>query len=137
MRWTDLNLRPEARMLRQFALLWLLFFAGIGAFQWLARGNAGMGLTLAAIGGIAGLPGLIAPRSIRWLYVACMIVSFPIGWVVSQAMLAILFYVIITPMALLFRLRGRDLLLRRAAGQKSLWLPKSLPQDVRSYFRQY
>ena len=137
MRWTDLNLRPEARMLRQFALLWLLFFAGIGAFQWLSRGNSGVAWMLAAIGGMAGLPGLIAPRSIRWLYVACMVVSFPIGWVVSQAMLAILFYVIITPMALLFRLRGRDLLLRRAAGQKSLWLSKSLPQDVRSYFRQY
>ena len=138
MRWTDLNFRPEPKVLRQFALLWLVFFIGFGTFQWLARGNTNIGTILGAIGGVLGILGLIRPDAIRWLYIVCMAVSFPIGWLLSQVMLAVLFYAIITPIALLFRLRGRDLLQRkRDPDQKSLWLPKSLPQDVRSYFRQY
>jgi multisubunit Na+/H+ antiporter MnhG subunit len=138
MRWTDLNFRPEAKVLRQFALLWLVFFSGIGIFQWLARGHAGVGMTLGAIGCVLGILGLIWPKALCWLYVSCMAASFPIGWLLSQVMLAVLFYVIITPIALLFRLRGRDLLQRRRdPNRKSLWLPKSLPHDVRSYFRQY
>lgn len=138
MRWTDLNFRPEARVLRQFALLWLVFFIGFGTFQWMARGNTNAGMILGGIGCVLGGLGLALPGAIRWLYAVCMAVSFPIGWLLSQVMLAVLFYIIIMPIALLFRLRGRDLLQRkRLPEHKSLWLPKSLPQDVRSYFRQY
>jgi hypothetical protein len=53
-------------------------------------------------------------------------------------MLFVMFYGVITPVALVFRLRGRDLLRRRPEpGATTFWLPKDTPQDVRSYFRQY
>jgi hypothetical protein len=65
-------------------------------------------------------------------------VAFPVGWVVSQIMLALMFYVVITPMALFFRVRGRDLLHRAPSrGRESFWTAKSLPKDLRRYFRQY
>ena len=138
MLWKDLNFRPEPRLLRQFAMLWLIFFNGLGTFQWLVRGNARAGLLLVVIGCLGGILGLIRPAAVRWLYAAGMAVSYPIGWLLSHLMLAVLFYGMITPIALLFRLRGRDLLQRRhVPNQKSLWLPKALPQDMRSYFRQY
>jgi hypothetical protein len=78
------------------------------------------------------------PATIRWIYVGCMIAAFPVGWVVSQVMLAVLFYVMITPVALLFRWRGRDSLHRAPArGRASYWTEKSQPEDLRRYFRQY
>lgn len=37
---------------------------------------------------VVGLAGLVVPATIRWIYVGCMIAAFPVGWVVSQVMLA-------------------------------------------------
>ena len=67
-----------------------------------------------------------------------MVLAFPIGWVVSQVMLLLMFYLIITPVSLFFRIQGRDALARKPAPNRaSFWQPKQTPEDVRSYFRQY
>jgi hypothetical protein len=85
-----------------------------------------------------GLLGLIKPAALRWLFVTWMVLAFPIGWLVSQIMLLLMFYLLITPVALLFRLQGRDPLARKPAPERtSFWSPKKVPDDVRSYFRQY
>ena len=53
-------------------------------------------------------------------------------------MLLVMYYGVITPVALLFRIQGRDLLRRkRLPSETTFWAPKQTPQDVRSYFRQY
>jgi hypothetical protein len=53
-------------------------------------------------------------------------------------MLAVMYYGIITPLAVWFRLRGRDLLARKPAPNRaSFWAPKHTPSDMRAYFRQY
>ena len=45
-------------------------------------------------------------------------------------------YGIFTPMALVFRLIGRDALARRRVNAQTYWAPKAAPTDVKSYFRQ-
>ena len=128
----------SGRNLRQFAAAWLIFLLAFGAHQWLARGHQKTGLILAVLALAVGVPGLIRPNAIRWIYVAAMMVSFPIGWVISRLMVLLMFYGVITPVALFFKLRGRDLLCRKPTpGRASFWIAKSTPQDVRSYFRQY
>jgi hypothetical protein len=57
--------------------------------------------------------------------------------VVSQATLLVLFFGVITPVAMLFALVGRDRLARRRPQQDTYWKPKATPQDVRRYLRQY
>ena len=87
---------------------------------------------------IVGVPGLIMPACVRRIFVGWMTLAFPIGWLVSQLMMAVMFYVILTPVALIFRIRGRDLMQRkRTANRATYWLPKRSPEDVRSYFRQH
>jgi len=138
MKWTDIPWQPTKRVLRQFAAAWLAFFGAVGLYQYLARGHTpwGLWLMVAAVG--VGTMGLVRPAAVRWLFVGWMVVAFPIGWVVSQVMLLLMFYGLITPVAIWFRLRGRDLLRRKRAGQRtSYWLMKETPQDVRRYFRQY
>jgi hypothetical protein len=138
MKWSDVQFKPTNRILRQFAAAWLVFFLAWAAVQWLKRGHPTAALVLGALAIVVGGLGLLLPQAIRWLYIGCMIVAFPIGWVVSLVVVALMFYGIITPVALFFRLRGRDLLHRAPPRDAaSFWTPKTLPLDVRRYFRQY
>ena len=138
MSWSGLPLRPTPRALRQFAGAWLVFFLAFGAHQYLVRKHPSAGLVLMALAMVIGLLGLIKPSAVRWLFVGWMVLAFPIGWAISLLMLLLMFYCIITPVALLFRIRGRDLLCRKhVPARATFWLPKHMPQDVRSYFRQY
>src|SRR5262245_51553273 len=108
MHWSDIPLRPSTRTLRQFAALWLLFFGLLAVWQWLAKENVLLATTFALLAGVIGPLGLIWPQLLRWIYVGWMIAVFPIGWVVSRVVLAILFYGVFTPIGLAFRLTGRD-----------------------------
>ena len=138
MQWSDVSTKPTGRVLRQFAVMWLLCFLALGASQYLLKGRPTLGLSLGAIAVILGVPGIIWPALLRWVFVAAMVVTFPLGWLVSLTVLAFLYYVVITPLAVFFRLRGRDLLNRRPAPEQgSFWEPKRTPVDLRSYFRQY
>jgi hypothetical protein len=138
MRWVDIPLQPTKKTLRQFAAVWLVFFMAIGALQYWGHGREQLGLVLGALAVTVGGPGLLRPVALRWLFVGWIVLAFPIGWLISQLALALVFYGVLTPVALIFRLRGRDTLCRRPApGQPTFWAPKDTPQDLRSYFRQY
>ena len=138
MKCSDLPLNPSRKVLQQFAALWLVCLLALGASQYFAKGRPQLGLALGAAAVVIGLPGLIRPALLRWIFVACMVLTFPIGWLISLLMLSILYFLVITPLAIVFRLRGRDLLGRKPAPQRdSFWEPKQTPLDVGSYFRQY
>jgi Saxitoxin biosynthesis operon protein SxtJ len=138
MQWSDVVKPPPTKMLRQFAGLCLVVFVGLAGWRaW--RGHAGtVTWILAAFGAVVGGVGLVAPQAIRWVYTTWMIVAFPIGWTISRLMLLLLFYGVFTPIAFVFRLRGRDpLRLRaRAAATGTYWQPKPKPATAADYFRQ-
>src|SRR3954454_12205036 len=122
MSWSQLDFRPSARTVRQFAALWLLFFTGLAIWQWTMLDNLVGCYWLAAIALVGGTVGLLRPALLRPTYVGWMIMVFPVGWVVSHALLAILFFGLVTPFALLFKLIGRDALrLRAQPEQPSYW----------------
>jgi hypothetical protein len=138
MNWSDLPLKPSPRALRQFAGAWLIFFLAVGAFRYFGRGQHALGLAVGTMAVVIGVLGLIQPKAVRRLFLAATVATFPIGWVVSQIMMALMFYCVLTPLALVFRLRGRDLLARKPAPDRaSFWVPKQTPEDMRAYFRQY
>ena len=138
MKWSDLPFKPTARALRQFAAAWLVFFLAVGVYRYVVRGQHQAGIAIGAMAIVFGVTGLIKPAAVRWLFVGATVLTFPIGWVVSQIMLAVMFYGIITPLAVLFRIRGRDLLSRKPAPNRpSFWTPKHTPEDMGAYFRQY
>src|SRR6476660_6455966 len=116
MNWSDVTRPPTAKALRQFSALCLLVFGGMWAWPaW--HGRAGTAsVILAVAGAVVGIAGLVQPSLVRWIYTAWMAVAFPIGWAVSRAMLAILFYLVITPIAVVFRMTGRDVLRLRRRG---------------------
>src|SRR5205823_3181256 len=93
----------------------------------LALGGAALGL---------GLLGLLAPARLRPVYVGLMVLTYPLNWLTSHLLLACLFYCVITPLGVFFRLIGRDVLTRRFRPDRdTYWAPKPRADDVRSYFR--
>ncbi len=138
MQWTDISFDPPRRTLRQFAGLALIVFGGLAGWNYFAKGQVVSSAVLAVLAVAIGLPGLARPRLVRPVYVGAMILAFPIGWVVSRLLLAILFYGVVTPMGLVLRLGGRDpLRLARPAARTTYWMAKPEPADLRSYFRQF
>ena len=138
MQWSDIPLKPPQRTLRQFAVLWMIFFGGLALFQWLAAENATAAIVLGALAMAWGPIGLIEPAWIRPIFIGSMIVAFPIGWLISKLLLAVLFYGLFTPLGVTFRLGGRDAcLLRRPDNRPTYWTPKKMPTDPRAYFRQF
>jgi hypothetical protein len=66
----------------------------------------------------------IQPRWFRGFYRAGMTVSFHVGQVMGRILLTFVFLVVVTPMGLLLRLFGKDLLqLKRPPVASSYWRP--------------
>jgi hypothetical protein len=124
-------------MLRQFAAAWFVFFAVTALHQAFGRHHTTAGWVLGAIA-LIGVVGWLKPAAVRWLFVGATIVAFPIGWVVTNVVLALMFYLIVTPLALAFRWRGRDeLQLRRRPGQNSFWIPREKAPEAERYLKQF
>ena len=138
MQWSDISFAPSSRTLRQFAGLLIIVFGGLAGWHGLVRGHVDLAMWFAGVAGVIGPLGLVVPQAVRPLYVAWMVVVFPLGWTVSRVLLALLFYGLFTPIGLVFRMMGRDKLQRRFhADRDSYWAPKIQPTDVRSYLRQF
>ena len=64
-----------------------------------------------------------------------MTVSFYIGQIVSRVLLTVLFLLVVTPLGLLLRLFGKDLLhLKRKPASESYWQPVNRPQNLNRQF---
>jgi hypothetical protein len=123
--------------LRQFAALLLVIFGAMGVWEYFWNNQQTAALMWTVLAGVLGFGGLIWPRGIRPVFVTAMALTMPVGWAVSKCILAILFFCLFTPIGILFRLIGRDVLRRRyAPDQESYWEVKPSAPDIRSYLRQ-
>jgi hypothetical protein len=98
-----------------------------------APGPAGC---VACAGAAIGLTGLLAPSRLRWLYLALSYATYPIGFVLSYVILAVLFYGVIVPIGLAFRVCGYDPLRRRSSVQGSYWIARKPVPDPQRYLQQ-
>jgi hypothetical protein len=138
MQWSDIQFEPDRKTLRQFAGLWLVFFGAMAIWQGWMKGNGTLSMLFGALALLVGPLGLARPPMLRPIYVGWMILAFPIGWTISQIIVAMMFYGLFTPIALVFRLIGRDPLHRSRRPQlQTYWSPKPSPSDPRRYFKQF
>lgn len=138
MKWSDLPLHPAERTLRRFAALWLALLGGLAAWEWVFRERPGVAAALATLSLTLGPLGLWRPNLVRPIYVGGVVIGFPASWLLSHVSLAVIFYLVVTPLGLSARLLGRDRLsLRRRAGETTNWSSLDESNDVRRYFRQF
>lgn len=129
----------SAQTLRFFAVLCLGVLGSLSGLSWYRHGGE---LTLGAWTSLVaavliGIPGLIKPSLIRPVFVAAITVTHPIGRVMNVLMLGALYYGLVTPLALVFRLAGRDVLRRHRPSAPTYWIAKGHEADVSRYLRQY
>jgi hypothetical protein len=135
----DLELRPQDHQLKSFGLFWLPGFCLLAALLgWLRFDQQLLAQVLTVIAVVSVCASLIQPRILQPLFVILMIVTFPIGVVVSHLLIAVVYYLCITPIGLALRLFGRDAMKRRfPAGEESYWIERHEVEDHRRYFRQF
>ncbi len=130
-----INTKPSNRQLRQFGLLCIVLLPVI---TWIWGGSSSTIGAAALIGAGLGLLGILAPGALKPVFVGLVLISFPIGLIIGELILLMIFVGVFLPMALLFRIIGRDVLQRRmSAESETFWVPRSAPSNVRRYFQQY
>lgn len=143
----EINWQPDEGTLRQFgwialggfllvALLawneWLVFGFGLGEARTTVAG------AFAGLGVLSALFSLIAPKANKPIFLGLTLLSYPIGFVLSYVIMGFLFFGLITPLGLLFRLIGKDPLNRRYdPAAKTYWTDPRPRRDKASYFRQF
>ena len=129
--------RPDARELRRFAVAMLIGFFVLGALAaWRAKGIGTGSIVLWGI--CVFLAGSsFVPKLGRIAYLAVYLPTSIIGYVVSHVMLTLIFFFVITPLAIILRLLGKDLLQQRREKNKSRWMPVKGVKNEESYYRQF
>lgn len=143
----EIDWRPDARTLRQFGWIALVGFGFLAAIAWneilifgfgLGGARAWVAGGFAALALLSGLFSLVAPKANLPIYLGLTLLSYPIGFVLSYVIMGFLFYVLITPLGLFFKLTGRDPMHRRFDREAATYWSDPRPRRGKdSYFRQF
>lgn len=107
----------------RFGLVFTMIFFGLAAFWiftgWMpaAFGALGFGLVLAEL--TRFFPAALSKPNLAWA-----LLGLALGTVVGTIVLGLIFFTVITPMALFFRVIGRDELRLRRGTHPSYWRPR-------------
>ena len=130
----EINTNPTERQLRQFGVICV---AAAPLVVWLWTRSFPTVTWAFAFGAICGVMGLLAPRLLKPVFVGLSILTIPIGLLVGEFMMGLIYFGLFLPMAIVFRMRGRDALqLRPQENAVSFWQKRTQPSSVRKYYQQ-
>ncbi len=128
---------PERKQLRQFAGIWFPAFCALVGWSVARKTGHWHEVEVGwAIAGIISIAGLGFPSLIRPIFVGLILLTYPIGWVVSHALMGAIFYGIVTPIGFLLRATGHDSLDLKMPQGPSMWKRSVGKVSSASYLRQ-
>lgn len=134
MKLADFQWNPTPRQLRQFGAVSVVM---LPLLAWLWHGHPSVILGLAGAGLLMALLSWVWPPVIKPLFIGLMLIAFPVGMVIGELVLLVIYFGVFLPIAVVFRLQGRDtLLLKRDASRSSYWQRRKRPQDPARYYLQ-
>lgn len=143
----EIDWRPDTRTLKQFGYIALFGFSFLAAIAWFEKLIFAFGLgearpivagVFAALAVVSTFFSLVMPRANLPIYLGLTVLAYPIGFVLSYVIMGFLFFGMITPMGLFFRLTGRDPLNRGFdPAAKTYWCDPRPRRGKESYFRQF
>lgn len=123
---------------RSFGVLFFVVFSGLAAYFWFTS-NGAISIILGFIAITFLVLGLLqsdwlSPLNFLWMRFGALL-----GRVISPLVLGIIFFVLISPLALILRLSGRDELHLKRNGKTSFWRPRRPRADgsVTSFHDQF
>ena len=138
-----LNLKPEARIIGQFAWFAVVGLPLIAWFVLRLFGAFSFGhiafLVAAGVGVLQLVLFLAGVKAVsRALFVGLSVAFVPIGFVISHVLMMLIYYLVLTPIALVFRLIGRDVIGKRIERDKATyWHERPGVRPPASYFKLY
>ena len=134
MKLIEFNWRPTDRQLRQFGVICLV---ALPVVAWLWGASANLLLTLALVGLLLAVVGAAAPSFLKPVFLVLTIVATPVGMVIGELAMLLIYFGVFLPFGWAFRLAKRDALqLRLDRDKESYWEAKKQPANISSYYRQ-
>jgi hypothetical protein len=139
----NLNWKPNAKELRSFGAIFLGGFVLIGLvkyfspFEWIISRNQKVGLVFIIVGIVVGLIGLTGTKLALPFYWVWLSIAFVMGNIVSRIIIAVIYYLVVTPVGWIAKLVGRDKLQLKKRNKDSYWIKTSLPTEPSKYERQF
>ena len=128
---------PKRKQLRQFAGIWFPAFCVLVGWSIARKTGHWQEVEIGwAIAGIMSIAGWVFPPLIQPIFVGLILLTYPIGWVVSHLLLRVIFYGVVTPIGMILRLTGHDPLQLKAPLGNSLWKSPVGKIDAAGYLRQ-
>ena len=135
MKLIDIQWQPTDRQLRQFGVITLVALPAVG-WLWGASWSVIGYLTLA--GALVAGIGLVRPQTLKHLFIGLSLVATPIGLVVGELAMLLIYFCVFLPIGIVFRLTRRDSLqLRSTRDDNTYWEEKPAAASLESYFRQW
>lgn len=131
------QMKPGKKDLRNFAVTLGIGFSCLGLLFW--RRQHGLYLPFFFIAAVLFFFGLFLPGLLKPVQKLWMELAFVSGWVMTRIILTILFFLVITPISLVLKLLGKDILkLKFVRTADSYWLSvKNIEFDKKSYENQF
>ena len=135
----QINTNPSRRQLNQFGFIWLGFIALFGVIAYFKFDSPGVARGLWAAAVMVPILGWLVPAFMRLVWLGMSYLAWPIGFVVSHVVLAVVYYLVLTPIGLLTRLFGYDSMKKKFDREAaSYWIERSVAaSDAKRYFRQF
>jgi len=135
----EIDWKPKSKQLQNFGKIALVMTVIISLLLYLLKGVAIKWLLIiCAFGFIVFIISMISLKLTKMIYLGMILLTMPIGWVVSFIVLAAFYYLLLAPLGLFFRLIGRDPLYRKFdSNAKSYWMNRRPPKGLEQYFHQF
>ena len=134
----EINLSPSRSQMTWFGFIMASFCGLLGGIFFFFTAQLTVAYVLWTIGVVvAGLYYLsLAFR--RPMYLVWMYAIFPLGWVISHLLFAVVYFLIITPIGGIMRLCGRDSMQRKSKDAlTTYWVEHRTGKQLDQYFKQF
>ncbi len=118
---------PKLPSERRFGALFTLVFAALGVWGYYKGWNPSASIAWITASAVIAIVTLAAPRLLAPFNLAWFKLGLLMGKVVSPIVLGVIFFVILTPVAVLGRLFGRDELRLKRRPVQSYWIDRVPP----------
>ena len=127
----------DRRALRNFGLLMACVLLLAGSWLWWQGAASWPWMTGASA--LLAVIGLAVPATLRPFYKAWMVLALLLGWIMTRVILTLVYYLVLTPIALLGRAFGEQFLqLKTSTEAKSYWVRRTGPARPKGdYERQF
>ncbi len=130
----EVQWNPTKRQLRQFGVI--CFFA-LPLIAWIWGASTQTIGILAGIGLVMALMGYLIPVLVKPIFVGLTLITLPIGLVIGEIAMLLIYFGMFLPLSIMFRLVGRDALqVKTNRSASTYWQTKKQPKDTASYFHQ-